>query len=109
MEALMKCGHVAQGFDEDRSPVCVICFGLDAGATEVVSPPDLVDRQARCVYDIPGKGGGGKWRKHTDGDSIVPTKMSLAFLELEPEVGWKPHRRAFNGFDAYYCGCWGWD
>jgi hypothetical protein len=100
---LMECGHTAQAVDSKGNPCCVICVlitpELDKKARTPATPPDLTGRFARCSYDRPGSGGGGKYRKHEDGDSIRPTTLSLAFLELKPDAQW----------DDYYCGCWGWD
>lgn len=80
---MMKCGHVAQGEDENGNPVCVVCIGIKEGATEVAeNQPDLKNRKAECAYC-------GRKR---DSD------LSLPFFEYTPEYE----------YDKYYCGCKGW-
>ena len=112
---MMKCGHAANA-TRDGEPACVICFGIKDGATEVAETPSLDGRLMRCTYDQPGKGGGGKYRKHEDGDSVRPTEMGAAFLELRPDGGWGEGKKrrtydwdAWDKYDRFYCGCWGWD
>lgn len=81
---LMGCGHAANGKRSDGSPVCVVCFGIVAGADLEVPGPDLSSRTARCEYGA-----------HKD----VPSNMNLPFFSHQP------HRP----MDSYYCGCYGWE
>lgn len=105
---LMKCGHTAQGVDENGNPVCVICYGINAGATEIADTPDLEGRKARCAYY------GKKFRDNGRGANECPvcdrqsgnacrcerpSSIDLPFFE------WKPDEE----FDLFYCGCHGWD
>lgn len=81
---LMKCGHSANAKDKDGNPVCVICVGLDAGATVVdEAPPSLEGREAKC-------GQCGHRR---------PSEFNLPFFEHNPN----------HETDGYYCGCRGWN
>ena len=50
---LMKCGHSANGtYGDEHKPICVICYGIVPGATEVdyEANPDLTGRKAKCCY-----------------------------------------------------------
>lgn len=98
---MMMCGHAANALDiKTNRPSCVICMSTRSDLATTINPDySFEKREARCAYDQPGAGGGGKYRKHTDGDSITPARMSLAFFESKPNEKW----------DRYYCGCWGWD
>ena len=81
---LMKCGHVANAKDKEGKDVCVICVGIDPGATEVKDPnPKFEGRKAICA---------------TCGHE-TESRPELAFFEYRPLV--------IN--DLYYCGCRGWD
>lgn len=81
----MKCGHAANARDENGNPVCVICFGIVGGATEIdESPPSLEGRMARC----------DECHKSTQ-----PSSTNLPFFEYKPG----------SPEDVYYCGCRGWD
>ena len=86
MKDLMQCGHTANAH-QDGKPVCVICIGIDAGATVIVEKPDLTGRKARCSYY------GSKCQNERGSD------YNLAFFEHRPN----------QEHDGYYCGCWGWD
>lgn len=90
MTVMMKCGHAANATDRKTGkPVCVICVGISPGATEIDdSPPDLLERRARCSYY-------GFGRCESEG----PSSPELAFFEHKPE---KDH-------DSFYCGCRGWN
>lgn len=80
---LMGCGHVANA-EHNGKPVCVICFGIHPGATEIVDEaPSLEGRTAYCTYC----------------DKEVPSDYSLPFFEYRPN----------KEYDKYYCGCRGWD
>lgn len=101
-DVMMGCGHAANARDaETKEPVCVICIGINDGATVVVPGPDLTGRRAKCAY-YPG---GGKYYTHRENGSgrytpgIVDSSPRLAFFEHRPD----------EEFDKYYCGCWGWD
>lgn len=126
MNVLMACGHTAQGTDSNGNPVCVICVGLDAGATIPASTVvDLTGRFAKCTY------------RHVEEDK-VPSSTSLAFFEYRGpgsprsqeickncKYHIKGHERSgMNNnlricsnfepigpyeFDTYYDGCRGWD
>lgn len=87
MATMMKCGHAATTQDSNGQPVCVICVGIDPGATEIVPEPDLTDRTARCAYY------GSKCH------SEKPSSLGLAFFEHLPQAE----------HDRFYCGCFGWD
>lgn len=86
MAYLMKCGHSANAQDSQGNPVCVICVGVDPGATEVekeaFGTEGLEGREAKCSCGNHG-----------------PSKWELPFFEYQPEAS----------FDKYYCGCRGWD
>jgi hypothetical protein len=102
---MMKCGHAAQGTDGDGNPVCVICFGIRSGATEVDdSPPDLTGRMARCVYYGSRAEGrnmecGRGCKRGQPCQCERPSSLDLAFFEHTPDLA----------YDKFYCGCWGWD
>lgn len=82
---MMKCGHAANAIKMGTNePVCVICFGIVAGADEIADSPDLTGRKARCAYG---------------NHAIVDSSPDLAFFEHKPE----------KQMDEYYCGCHGWD
>lgn len=83
MTDLMGCGHTANA-TQGGKPVCVICIGLNTGATQVVQGPSLMGRQSKCTYC----------------GSTVPSSYSLPFFELA---------RPGQGFDGHYDGCRGWD
>lgn len=80
---MMKCGHTAQGKINDKDPVCVICYDIADGATEVASTPDLENRKAEC------------WICAAETES----DLELPFFEYRP---------AYSR-DWFYCGCRGWD
>ena len=80
---LMRCGHAAQATDRDGHPVCVICYGLRAGAAQLGEPVHLRDRKARCVY----------CKKEAASDPGLP------FFEYRPD----------DEADLFYCGCFGWE
>lgn len=80
---MMKCGHAANG-RMNGGPVCVMCLGIDPGASVVdEAKADLTDRMARCSYC------GAK----------RPSSPSLPFF------GHLDGRE----YDSFYCGCRGWD
>ena len=89
MSKLMKCGHVAQGIEQETSkPICVICAGIHPGASEVDEDlPSLEGRMAVCS--------GCKKRPST----TEPSSWDLPFF--------KYHENYKE--DSYYCGCWGWN
>jgi len=80
---LMKCGHSANGEDENGNPVCVICAGITPDAKIVADTPNLEGRTARCTYC----------------GREAPSSTNLAFFEYRPD----------QPYDEYYCGCYGWD
>lgn len=86
MTTMMKCGHAANAKRrETGEPVCVICVGIDPGATVVDdTPPDLSKRTAKCVY----------CKKTTPSDS-----------DFRPFFEYRPNCES----DSYYCGCRGWE
>jgi len=91
---LMKCGHVAQGYEHMKDgrerPACVICLGLTPDAVIVEkSTPDLTGRKAYCTYC------------HKEAES----KITLPFFEYGRR--WKGEH--LTDEDRYYCGCRGWD
>ncbi len=97
IKPMMKCGHVANAVRKlnggEEVPVCVICAGIDTGASEIdESPPDLSKRYAKCGYKRKRNG-------TLHGPAVRSDKDKLAFFEHLPD----------EEFDDYYCGCWGWD
>ena len=73
----MKCGCTAAGTVNGQVACGLhMCF-------EILDPPDLSKRTARCAY----------------GGAEVPSAVALAFFRYRPE---REH-------DEYYCGCYGWD
>lgn len=124
MNPLMKCGHIAQGHDENNNPICVICFGITQNALIVVEEnniPSLEGRKAKCTYC----------------GNIRDSSYDLAFFEYHGngsynainsckncryyEVAHNSDSRNINKnicdnfepigdtIDIYYCGCRGWD
>lgn len=79
-EILMKCGHVAQGFNaETKEPYCVIC-----DCSEIQEEiPNLDGRIARCSYC----------------GNTTKSQYTLPFFEHQPD----------KEYDKYYDGCFGWD
>lgn len=103
---MMGCGHSANGktkFGDEWAPACVICVGLDPGATVVAEPIDLAGRMARCSYHgrVPNGRNHGSNRCKRGEECLCeePSSSELAFFA---------HRPA-KEFDEFYCGCWGWD
>lgn len=89
-DKLMKCGHRSQAENSEGKPVCLICLGINPGATEVddtITNETLSGRKARCSYY------GHKCH------SEEPSSLSLAFFSHQPD----------KEFDSYYDGCYGWD
>ena len=80
---MMECGHAANGLKGD-DPVCVMCFGIIAGADQVAPDLDLTGRRARCACG-----------EETD------SSTRLAFFEYRPDGA--------TGMDGFYCGHGGWD
>lgn len=81
---MMKCGHTANATYNDGKPCCIICLGIDPGATQIANTmPDLIYRMARCGYC---------------GDT-TPSSTNLPFFEYKPK----------QEYDSYYCGCGGRD
>lgn len=124
MNVLMECGHVAQAKDQHGNPVCVICIGIDKGATRIVqTKPDLTGRKAKCAY----------------GHNEVASNYDLPFFEYKGVGSFESLQRCKNcnffrvahtneirrirnptvcnnfephgpfEFDTYYDGCRGWD
>lgn len=79
---LMRCGHAANA-TRNGEPVCVICIGINPGATTPADPPDLDGREALCIYC----------------GRTTPSTTRLAFFEHRP----------CHDQDRYYDGCFGWD
>ena len=91
-DVLMKCGHTAQAVDGGGNPVCVFCMCEEVAEEK----PDLTGRKARCSYfGKTFRRGGRMVTCHGEADS----KYTLPFFEYKPK----------SQYDAYYCGCWGWD
>lgn len=78
----MKCGHAANATQKNGDPCCVICVGIDKGATVIAETPDLKGREAKC---------GCK--------KIVSSGTNLAFFEHLPD----------KEYDRYYYGHGGWN
>jgi hypothetical protein len=85
MSVMLACGHAANAKDEHGNPVCVICYGIVAGADVVVEGPDLTGRMAKC-----------------DCGRTVPSSTNLPFFQYGSWGGKQPH-------DRFYCGCRGWN
>lgn len=84
MSVLMKCGHTANGKDKDGNPVCVICYMIDPGATQVAEEkPSLEGRKSQCPTC----------------KSITDSSYDLPFFEYRPD----------KEYDVHYDGCNGWD
>lgn len=107
---MMECGHAAQAVDGEGNPGCVICVGINPGATIVAkNPPDLSTRRARCSHFGRGtaKGQGLRCRNECnyggEADTICkceqPSSSALPFFSHRPDAP----------FDDFFCGCWGWD
>lgn len=94
MAVMMKCGHAAQGVNSKGEPVCVICIGIDPGATVVADEPDLTGRKAICD-------------SCKSDESIVDSSTDLAFFEYRKDS--KHKIKGHEEKDSYYCGCRGWD
>lgn len=69
MITMMKCGHAANAVDVRGNPVCVICAGIDHGASIPVEGPDLHGRIAEC----------------TSCDKTTDSDLKLAFFEYHGE------------------------
>ena len=95
---LMKCGHSSNGVREsDGAPVCVICYGIVAGADEVATEvPSLEGRRARCSYCREPSEDARNVGHRPEG---VQSDFKLPFFSHQPD----------RDFDEYYCGCFGWD
>ncbi len=106
MAAMMKCGCAAQGVCTSRDgkainpiPACLVhdCF-------DVAEAPNLAGRTARCTYRS-CKTYLAKYRDthygelRPDGRSYAPSSTDLPFFEHKPD----------EEYDAYFCGCMGWD
>lgn len=88
MQTLMKCGCTTTAIrNRDGAPVCITHYGLTPDA-EVVSSetPDLTGRRARCSY-------------FRSCGREVDSNLDLAFFVHHPD----------SEYDAFYCGCYGWD
>ncbi len=112
----MKCGHVAQGYDSDMNPVCVICLGISDDAT-IISDKKSISLAGRiavctdCFEEKPSDFNLPFFRYC--GENSVTSKLckncgrseqahvnDLACSNYEP--------KGDTGKDFYYCGCKGW-
>lgn len=85
---MMKCGHAANAVVvAGNAPFCAICACGDVDE----KPASLAGRMAKCTYL--------KKRNGKPHDGAVLSSVDLPFFESKPD----------EPFDAYYCGCWGWD
>ena len=75
----MKCGHIAQGYNQKGEPICIICDCSEIDNEK----PDLTGRMAYC----------------TECSSCTQSDWNLAFFKYNENLG----------YDEYYCGCHGWD
>lgn len=126
---LMNCGHVAQSVTPDGSPACVICVGVDPGATMVAEKPSLEGRKAQCPYCkvvTPSEYTLAFFEYQGEGSRVAAHRCECGFADVahaplispdHPDVA-AGRRRFFdhdfkpNGalpFDSFYCGCRGWD
>ena len=116
---MMGCGHAANAEDSHGNPRCVICVGIDPGASVVVHEPSLTGRIAKCMNCCVG--------------SEKPSDVGLAFFEYQGPSSNRAKRQCKHcgrfdtahtksdlrcdgfeavgdiGHDLYYCGCRGWD
>jgi len=122
---MMECGHAANA-TTDGEPCCAICAGIDAGWNVVAeNPPDLTGRMARCYCDrdpVPSdpdrlaffeyRGEGSDFA--TNGCAVCRFSK-IVHQKVNPATGREgvtDHEftpRGPHEFDAYYCGCRGWD
>lgn len=81
---LMTCGHISSAIDEIGDPACPICMCWEIKSELHDDTTGLEGREAHCVYS---------------NDHRTASAWNLPFFEYQPD---KP-------YDAYYCGCQGWD
>ena len=117
MLPMMKCGHTAQGRDQEGIATCIICWP-DPKATQIADElPDLTGRTARCpncgkttpsstkLAFFRYKGPGSEWAIHMCKCGYYEVGHSNA--NGRSCKSFEPHGPAV--FDEYYCGCRGWD
>lgn len=99
----MACGHTTHAFNtRTNTPSCVICVGIHPGADTLVTAddrPDLTGRRARCNYSMKTGTCQPTRNMRVATATEVDSAWGLAFFEHRPDAE----------FDAYYCGCFGWD
>ena len=79
---MMKCGHAANATSEGK-PACAICVGINPGALEIATQPELAGRKSKCSY----------CKRERESSSDLP------FFEHRPK----------DAFDRHYDGCRGWE
>ena len=127
---MMECGHAANGKTDGDKPACVICVGIDEGATVVATAkPDLTGRKARCYCGTTEdsspalaffefRGEGSRVAREKCGNcaySVIAhgpeaTRFGsddLTAVERAGCPGFEPH--GAMEFDLYYDGCRGWE
>lgn len=121
---MMRCGHVANATSNGK-PVCVICYGIAAGADEVAEQQlNLEGRKAKCscgrtvdsstslpFFEFKGEGsrfatGICKCGYHECAHHYSESRVCKDPVEC-PHGGFTPRGPA--EFDSFYCGCRGWD
>lgn len=120
---MMKCGCVASGVLTRRAGVLVnppVPYCGVHQCEEVVEPPDLTDRMARCSYGDHGRkpssldlaffeyrGDGSRWATEICKCGYTKSAHEKPHISSKCPTGFTP--RGPHEFDAYYCGCKGWD
>jgi hypothetical protein len=132
---VMKCGHAANAVTQFGDPTCVICIGIDSGASIVASQPDLTGRMMRCYCTKPPISSNrneaffeyrGPGSRHAT-DMCKNCRYAYSGHLLASEGGVASHKdhtncvagrrdhcfnfepRGAHEFDSYYCGCGGGD
>lgn len=86
MQYLMKCGHVSNAKNEYGRYICGICDCAEI-VSECSGTKGLEGRFALCCQ-----------HKHMTNNPVA-SSWELPFFKYQPD----------RDFDAYYCGCYGWD
>jgi hypothetical protein len=122
---MMQCGHAANAKREGH-PCCVICVGIDPGATIVAEAPDLTGRLARCscgaispsefgLAFFEYRGPGSRKAEQTCGScgfsikahSQDDTRTTMNVIARGKCEAFVPH--GSYEYDDFYCGCRGWN
>jgi hypothetical protein len=126
---MMMCGHTANAHNKTGDPCCVICIGIDAGASRVDTRTIILSgRIAKCdcgktrpsnsdlaffEYRGPGSRSAMNYCKHCGYTFTVHTQewydKEVARGRMFPSRCWTFEPRGDVGHDLFYCGCKGWD